>query len=115
LSQVVDHVSLGIGNLERAQGFYDAVLDALGVGRLYRKPRLATYGLDQGSDCFSIVHGRDGASRPGAHVAFRAESKEAVDHFHAAALAQRGKNDGSRASDPKSVALPRRRVESQFS
>jgi catechol 2,3-dioxygenase-like lactoylglutathione lyase family enzyme len=101
LSQVLDHVSLGTGNLERAQKFYDIVLAALGFTRLYNKPGSATYGLGKGSDDFSLVEDRDGVARSGAHIALRAASKEAVDRFHAAALAAGGRDDGAPGFRPE--------------
>jgi catechol 2,3-dioxygenase-like lactoylglutathione lyase family enzyme len=101
LSQVIDHMSLGVSDLERAQTFYDVVLAALGFSRLYNKPESATYGLGQGSDDFSVVRDRNGAQRSGAHIAFRARSPTAVDRFHAAALAAGGKDDGAPGFRPE--------------
>jgi catechol 2,3-dioxygenase-like lactoylglutathione lyase family enzyme len=63
LSRVIDHVSLGVGDLDRAQRFYDAVLAALGLRRLYSKAGSVTYGLGRGSDDFSIVQDGDRSSR----------------------------------------------------
>lgn len=101
MSQVIDHVSLGTSNLERAQAFYDVVLAALGFTRLYNKPGSATYGLGKGSDDFSVVQDRDGAQRLGAHIAFRAQSPTAVDRFHAAAHTAGGKDDGAPGFRPE--------------
>jgi catechol 2,3-dioxygenase-like lactoylglutathione lyase family enzyme len=93
-----DHVSIGVDDLERAAVFYDAVLGALGYARLWRTARAAGYGPlgFEGEAPFAIVHGGSEVSPPGRgfHIAFRASSRDAVDRFHAAALATGGLDDG---------------------
>jgi catechol 2,3-dioxygenase-like lactoylglutathione lyase family enzyme len=93
-----DHVSIGVDDLERAAVFYDAVLGALGYVRLWRTARAAGYGPEgfEGEAPFAIVHGGDEVSPPGRgfHIAFRASSRDAVDRFHAAALATGGIDEG---------------------
>ena len=102
---MLDHVSLGVTDLERSRRFYDAALRPLGLVRL----------LDfegRGSDYGSVPHpygveftitAESGAVGParGAHLCFRAPDRTAVRAFHAAALAAGGTDDGAAALRPK--------------
>lgn len=96
---VFDHVSVGVGDLDRAVGFYDACLAPLGYVRLWRTPRAAGYGPPgYGAEApFAIVAAGADASPPGrgAHLAFVAPSREAVAGFHAAGLAMGGSDEGA--------------------
>jgi catechol 2,3-dioxygenase-like lactoylglutathione lyase family enzyme len=93
---VYDHISLGVADLDRAAAFYDRALAALGYVRLEQNARSVCYGPAgfSGEPPFAIVHGAAGASAPGFHIAFAARTRDAVDRFHAAALAAGGLDDG---------------------
>jgi catechol 2,3-dioxygenase-like lactoylglutathione lyase family enzyme len=94
MSDVIDHISLGVADLERSCGFYDAVLGTLGFSRLYDTATGSVYGLGKGSDDFSIIRSGAGMPSAGSHVALRARDRRAVDAFHAAALAAGAREDG---------------------
>jgi catechol 2,3-dioxygenase-like lactoylglutathione lyase family enzyme len=93
-----DHLSLGVADLDRAVAFYDAALGALGQVRLWRTARAAGYGPEgfTGEAPLAVIqHGADArAPGPGFHLALAARSREAVDRFHAAALATGGVDEG---------------------
>jgi catechol 2,3-dioxygenase-like lactoylglutathione lyase family enzyme len=95
---VFDHVSLGVAVLDRAARFYDACLAPLGYVRLWRAPRAVGYGPEgyQAEAPFALVESGADAHPPGggAHVAFVAPSRDAVDRFHAAALGHGGVDEG---------------------
>jgi catechol 2,3-dioxygenase-like lactoylglutathione lyase family enzyme len=95
---VYDHISIGVTDLDRAAAFYDAVLAALGYVQLGRNHRAAWYGPEgfEGEAPFAVVHFGTEARAPGRgfHLAFAAPDREAVDRFHAAALAMGGTDDG---------------------
>ena len=85
---MIDHVSVGVSDVAAAAAFYGPALDALGMGELAANESLAAYG--RGRIEFLAMHPFDGAEASagnGTHVAFVAESREAVEAFHAAALA----------------------------
>ena len=92
---MIDHVSLGVADLDRAARFYQAVLGALGFDKLEVRP--ATVGFGKRYPEFWLNH-RSAmgavAADTGVHVCVRARSSEAVDAFHAAALAAGGSCDG---------------------
>ena len=96
---MLDHVSLGVGDIARSRAFYDAVLRPLGLVRIvdFRGNKGADYGAAPGSTGveFTITE-ETGTVVPsrGSHLCFRAGDRGAVDAFHAAALAAGGRDDG---------------------
>ena len=94
-----DHLSIGVADLDRAAAFYDAVMAALGHVRLTHNPRHVSYGPPgfSGEPPFAILAGGADARAPGrgAHLAFTAPDRAAVDRFHAAALAHGGTDEGA--------------------
>jgi catechol 2,3-dioxygenase-like lactoylglutathione lyase family enzyme len=95
---VFDHISIGVADLERSAAFYDAALAPLGHVRLSENYRSVCYGPPgfNGEAPFAILHDGAAAKPPsaGVHLAFAARSREAVDGFHAAALAAGGVDQG---------------------
>jgi catechol 2,3-dioxygenase-like lactoylglutathione lyase family enzyme len=103
---VLDHVSLGVINIERSRRFYDATLRPLGL------VRIVDFGNDRGSDYgdapsslgveFTIT--KEPAVNtpiPGAHLCFRAPGRNAVDAFYAAAHTAGGRDDGAPGLRPQ--------------
>jgi catechol 2,3-dioxygenase-like lactoylglutathione lyase family enzyme len=96
---MLDHVSLGVVDLERSRRFYDAVLRPLGI------VRIVDFGDGRGSDYgampgqlgveFTITLEPGVAASLGTHLCFRAPDRAAVQAFHAAALAAGGRDDGT--------------------
>jgi catechol 2,3-dioxygenase-like lactoylglutathione lyase family enzyme len=95
---VIDHLSLGVADLERAAALYDAALGALGYVRLAQNPRSVCYGPPgfTGEAPFAILHVGPSANpaNRGLHLALSAPSRAAVDDFHAAALRHGALDDG---------------------
>src|SRR6266568_2195800 len=97
---MLDHVSLGVTDIERSRRFYDAILRPLGLVRIvdFGDSRGSDYGAALGSLGVEFTITREAEVRtpiPGAHVCFRAPDRAAVDAFHAAALACGGCDDGA--------------------
>ncbi len=89
---MLDHVTIGVSDLERAKAFYDAALRPLGIGRLYAEGQtFAGYGA-AGRAFFWI--GLRELVATGVHVAFASPDRATVDAFHAAALAAGGRDNG---------------------
>jgi len=95
---MLDHVSLGVGNLARARLFYDAALRPLGYRLFHKVPGSAGYGASADRALFWIGLPLDGRRKAkasaGSHVAFQADSRKAVDAFYRAALKAGGKDNG---------------------
>ncbi|MBB6488753.1 VOC family protein [Rhizobium lusitanum] len=90
---MLDHVTIGVRDLNRSQMFYDAALKPLGIERLYAEGEIfAGYGI--GSKAFFWIGQRDG-QQTGTHVAFTAQGRDVVDQFHRAALAAGGVDNGA--------------------
>jgi len=86
---VVDHVLFVVADLQQARQFYEAALAPLGFRVMYEQGDCVSFGLDKADD-FAICQG-DEAPTTKAHVAFVAESREAVDAFFQAAMANGGR------------------------
>ena len=95
---MLDHVSLGVTDLERSRRFYDAALRPLGIVRIvdFGENRGSDYGAMAGSLGveFTITVEPSVAPVSGMHVCFRAPDRAAVHAFHRAALAAGGRDDG---------------------
>ena len=93
---MIDHVSIGVADLERATRFYEATLGALGLLRLVTRP--ATIGFGKAYPEFWINLRRGMAKAPheaGTHICLRAKTTAEVDAFHAAAVSVGGTSDGA--------------------
>jgi catechol 2,3-dioxygenase-like lactoylglutathione lyase family enzyme len=92
---MIDHVSVGVADLDRSAHFYEAVLAPLGMTQLVT--RAATIGFGKAYPEFWI-NLRPGmvpvSPESGVHICLRAKTTGAVDAFHAAALAAGGTSDG---------------------
>jgi catechol 2,3-dioxygenase-like lactoylglutathione lyase family enzyme len=94
---MIDHISLAVRDLKAAARFYEALLAALGMTKLREWPDAAIgYGKKYPEFWINVR-----AAMPrvvddsGVHICLRASSREAVDAFHAAALASGGTSDGA--------------------
>ena len=93
---MIDHVSVGVSNLERAARFYELTLAPLGLSRLVTRP--ATVGFGKVYPEFWINLRADMAPvepGSGAHICLRVKSAGEIDAFHAAALNAGGSSDGA--------------------
>jgi catechol 2,3-dioxygenase-like lactoylglutathione lyase family enzyme len=93
---MIDHVSVGVSDLERAARFYEAMLTPLGLSRLVT--RAATVGFGKSYPEFWInlrAAMAPVAPDTGVHICLRVKSTGEVDAFHAAALKAGGRSDGA--------------------
>jgi catechol 2,3-dioxygenase-like lactoylglutathione lyase family enzyme len=98
---MLDHVSVGVSDLERAARFYEPTLAALGLTKLVTRP--ATIGFGKAYPEFWINLRAGMAPVPpesGVHICLRARTTGDVDAFHAAALAAGGRSDGASGLRP---------------
>jgi catechol 2,3-dioxygenase-like lactoylglutathione lyase family enzyme len=93
---MIDHVSFGVRDLERATRFYEALLGAIGYAKLDVRPATVGFGKRYSEVWLNHRPGISAVDREsGNHVCLRAASTAAVDAFHAAALAAGGSCDGA--------------------
>lgn len=93
---MIDHVSVGVADLDRAVRFYEAALAALGLARLVTRP--ATVGFGKTYPEFWINLRAAMSKVPheaGTHICLRARTTAEVDAFHAAAVSNGGTSDGA--------------------
>ena len=88
-----DHIGLHVNDLEQSVRFYSAALEALGFVCSSHDASGAGFGPKGEPALWLYPSKRD--SGPGVHVAFRAESRAAVDGFHRAGLRAGGKDNGA--------------------
>ena len=89
---MLDHVTIGVRDVEQAKKFYDRALAPLGITRLYAEgERFAGYGV--APKAFFWIGSRQD-SQTGAHIAFTAPDRETVRRFHREAIAAGGKDNG---------------------
>jgi catechol 2,3-dioxygenase-like lactoylglutathione lyase family enzyme len=91
-----DHISIGVRDLGHTKHFYDAVLAPLGYRRLNKDAGTLGYGNNKVALWIGRVD-RPLAADEGSnlHFCFAAPSREAVDAFHAAAVAAGGRDNGA--------------------
>ena len=89
---MLDHVTVGVEDIERAKRFYDSALQPLGVTRLYGDGnRFAGYGVNPKAFFWIGIRNRP---QTGSHIAFAANDRATVDRFYEAAIAAGGKDNG---------------------
>jgi catechol 2,3-dioxygenase-like lactoylglutathione lyase family enzyme len=94
---MIDHVSLAVRDLAKAETFYTALLAPLGMAKLREWPG-AAIGFGKKYPEFWINRRDAMDSVPqdsGVHVCLRAPDTNAVDAFHAAAINSGGASDGA--------------------
>jgi catechol 2,3-dioxygenase-like lactoylglutathione lyase family enzyme len=88
---VIDHVGLGVSDLERSRAFYEQALAPLGYRLLIERDGSLGFGRNGKPDFF--IHGNRPVSGP-THVAMASPDRATVDAFHAAGLAAGGPDNG---------------------
>ncbi len=92
---MLDHVSIGVSDIKRAGGFYDAVLKPLGYKRLSDGDSALGYG-DTAAALWLLAANKpvNPDKESGLHFCFQAPDRQSVDAFHAAALKSGGQDNG---------------------
>lgn len=90
-----DHISFGVKDIARTRRFYDAALKPLGFRLGYESADSIAYGRERPQLWIS----KSASPVPpdpdsGLHICFRADSRDAIDAFHAIALANGGTDNG---------------------
>jgi catechol 2,3-dioxygenase-like lactoylglutathione lyase family enzyme len=98
--QLLDHVSIGVPDLDIARRFYDAIMSTLGAVKVYDLPDALGYGErctshDTASTCLAVYLDQGAIGENKRHWCFKAASRAQVDAFHAAGLAAGGRSDGA--------------------
>jgi len=90
-----DHISIGVRDVKKSAAFYDAALKPLGYTRLYDGEHGIAYGAKQPQFWIDQTDSPLPADPKSCfHLCFKAESRAAVDAFHALALHNGGTDNG---------------------
>jgi len=93
---VIDHISVGVSDLDRSARFYEATLAPLGFSRLVTRAGTVGFGKSYPEFWINLRAGMAAVSpESGAHICLRAKSAGEVDAFHAEALNAGGSSDGA--------------------
>ncbi len=93
---MIDHVSVGVSDLERAARFYEAAFAPLGLKKVVALPATIGFGKDYPEFWLNVRPGMTPASpESGTHICLRARTPADVEAFHAAALKTGGTDDGA--------------------
>lgn len=98
---IINHISLGTNDVEKASRFYDAVLSTLGISRSHTLDNEAVSYGEQFEFWVGLPLEGDGSCGNGTHIAFNAPSRESVDAFYQVALQQGASCDGEPALRPE--------------
>ncbi len=92
---MIDHISIPVRDLKASARFYETLLAPLGMTRVVERPTTVGFGKTYPE---FWLNERSKLQLPqedsGAHIALRAPTTEAVDAFHAAAVAAGAHSDG---------------------
>ncbi|WP_175832982.1 VOC family protein [Burkholderia cenocepacia] len=104
--QLLDHVSIGVPDIDQARPFYDAVMAALGATKVYDRPNALGYGercsaSDPESTFLAVYLDPAEVGTSKRHWCFKAASREQVHAFFEAGLSTGGQSDGEPGLRPQ--------------
>jgi catechol 2,3-dioxygenase-like lactoylglutathione lyase family enzyme len=91
---MLDHIGFTVSDYDRSRSFYEKALAPLGL-TLLMEPVPGVGGFGEPGKPFFWIDTRSPSPQSGLHVAFRADSREKVDAFHAAAVEAGGTDNGA--------------------
>jgi catechol 2,3-dioxygenase-like lactoylglutathione lyase family enzyme len=93
---MIDHISVGVSDLERSARFYELALAPLGYSTLVKRPATVGFGKSYPEIWINLRPAMSPVTaESGCHVCLRAKSTGEVDQFHASALSAGGRSDGA--------------------
>ena len=93
---MIDHISIGISDLERSARFYELTLAPLGLAKLVTRPATVGFGKRYPEFWINLRPGMPPvAADSGSLICLRAKSESEIDAFHEAALGAGGRSDGA--------------------
>jgi catechol 2,3-dioxygenase-like lactoylglutathione lyase family enzyme len=91
---MLDHVTIGVTDLDKSRAFYDAALKPLDIARIYDgEQHFSGYGSQE--KAFFWLSLRHVQSMTSVHVAFAAKDRKTVEEYYSAALVAGGRDNGA--------------------
>ncbi len=98
---IFTHVVVGTNDLEAARAYYDAVLGTLGIKRVMNMDAASMWGVEGPEFMVTVpINGKPASAANGGTISFLAPSRDAVNQFHKAALANGGTDEGAPGPRP---------------
>ncbi len=92
---MIDHVSVGVADLDRSTRFYEAAFAPLGLKEVVALPTTVGFGKDYPEFWINLRTGMPPVPpESGTHICLRSRTIADVEAFHATALSTGGKDDG---------------------
>lgn len=96
---MISYVTIGVNDIQRVIGFYDAILGTLGAERIFETETWLGYAPSDGAYMPRIwvcnpIDGNPATAGNGSMIGLHAPSAEVVDRFHEVGLANGGTNEG---------------------
>lgn len=93
---MLNHVSIGVGSIERAKAFYDAALKPLGYRCTSASETSLGYGDDNATALWVLAVKAPVAANDasGLHLCLDAPTRKSIDAFHKAGLRAGGRDNG---------------------
>lgn len=99
---MIDHVSIGVSDVDAAGGFYDAVLSPLGYERYVDTEEMIGYTSEAENSAFFVRRDSDARSpSSGSHIAFAASDRASVNEFYHRAVDAGAEGDGEPGLRPE--------------
>ncbi|MBM3600061.1 MAG: VOC family protein [Alphaproteobacteria bacterium] len=99
---MLDHLSIGVADLDASRRFYDRTLKPLGYKRVMNfKDEASGYGIGPQAPQFWLNLTKRSKASPGSHIAFSAGDRKSVRAFHRAALKAGGRDNGKPGLRPE--------------
>jgi catechol 2,3-dioxygenase-like lactoylglutathione lyase family enzyme len=95
---MLSYCTVGSNHLQEAKAFYDALLGSAGITPLFEHPSGGRIYAKDRSLCFGVLGPYDGKAATvgnGSMFAFRFDTRDEVDAFHAKAIALGGADEGA--------------------
>ena len=95
---MIGYVTLGTNDIDRARGFYDALLGEIGVARIHDGDHITLWGIGRSGGLLGVIKPFDGEAATagnGAMVAISVDSVDKVAQLHAKALSLGGADEGA--------------------
>lgn len=95
---MIGYITIGTNELARSIAFYDALMETVGIQRLWAHGNMAAWGPSRNDPAFCVATPFDGVPATagnGSMIALKMPDRDAVDKIHAKALALGGTDDGA--------------------
>ncbi len=95
---MIGYVTIGTNDFENAQRFYDALLETIGIDRLWATDTMTAWGRSRDTPALCLTAPFDGNTATvgnGVMIALKVANRDDVDALHAKAILLGGRDEGA--------------------